>query len=102
MLTMAVYYRKPDDNEAFEKRYIEGHLPLIDKYEKIKGRSFGRFTRNLVGEVPYSHVFVGHWDDKDGWKADLSSEAATLATEDAQSFATQGFDVAVIEWLDSK
>lgn len=99
MLTMAVYYRKPEDAEAFEKRYIEGHLPLIDSYGHIKSRQFGKFTRNLVGDVGYSYVFVGHWEDKDSWKADLSSEAAKLATEDAQSFATQGFDVSIIEWL---
>jgi uncharacterized protein (TIGR02118 family) len=102
MFTMAVYYRKPDDAEAFEKRYIEGHLPLVDKYQNMKSRQFGRFARNLQGEVPYSYLFVGHWDDKEGWKADLSSGAATIATEDAQSFATQGFDVATIEWLEVK
>jgi uncharacterized protein (TIGR02118 family) len=99
MVSMAVYYREPEDAGAFEKRYIEGHLPLIDKYENIKERHFGKFTRKLVGEIPYSHLFIGHWADKEGWKADLGSEAAKLATEDAQSFATQGFDVAVIEWL---
>lgn len=102
MITMAVYYRQPEDAEAFEKRYIEGHLPLVDKYEHMQGRAFGKFTRNLVGTVPYSHLFIGHWTDKEAWKADLSSEAAKAASADAQTFATQGFDVAVIEWLESK
>lgn len=99
MLWMAVYYRPPADPEAFEKRYIEGHLPLIDKYENIRSRSFSKVSRTLVGEFPYAYCFVGTWEDKEGWKADLGSEAAKLATEDAQSFATQGFDVVVYEQL---
>lgn len=101
MLTMAVYYRKPDDPEAFEKRYLEGHLPLVDRYQHMKGRNFGKFARVIQGEVPWAYLFVGHWEDKDGWKADMSSEAAKVAAEDARSFATAGFDVVTIEWLEA-
>lgn len=99
MLRMVVYYREPADAEAFEKRYIEGHLPLVDKYENIESRVFNKVSRVIAGDFPYKYLFVGSWEDKDGWKADMNSEAAKLATEDAQSFATQGFDVVVLEEL---
>lgn len=98
MLTMAVYYRSPDDPETFEKRYLAEHLPLVDRYEHMKSRSFGKVSRVLQGEVAFSHLFVGHWDDKEGWKADLGSEAAKEATENARSLGVP-FDVAVIEWI---
>ena len=43
-------------------------------------------------------AFVGTWKSKDDWKADLSSEQAKIATEDAKSFAPP-FDVVVFEQL---
>ncbi|MFN2615001.1 MAG: EthD family reductase [Actinomycetota bacterium] len=98
-IRMDVYYRAPQDPDAFEKRYIEGHLPLIGKYEKIKSFTFGKVTRVLQGDYPYAYQFTGTWASKDDCKADLSSRQAKTATEDAQQFATQGFDVVVFEEL---
>lgn len=99
MLQMAVLYRAPDDPTAFEKRYIEGHLPIVREYQNMEGSSFLKVTRALVGDPAYAYMFIGWWADKDGWKADLGSDAAARATEDAKSFATQGFDVVVMEKL---
>ncbi|MGZ4104992.1 MAG: EthD family reductase [Actinomycetota bacterium] len=98
MLSMAVYYRAPDDAEAFERRYIDGHLPLVKKYENMKSCEFNKVTRQLQGDFPYAYVFVGFWENKDGWKADLSSDQAKIATEDAKSFAPP-FDVVVCDTI---
>lgn len=93
---MLVLYRSPEDAAAFEKRYVDGHLPLVKAYANVKETSFARVTRKLTGEVPYDYIFTGTWSDKDAWKADLSSDAAKHATEDAKSFAPP-FDVVVTE-----
>lgn len=98
MVKMSVLYRQPDDAEAFEKRYIEGHLPIVRSYENVKETTFQKVSRVLVGDFPYAYVFSGTWADKDGWKADMNSEGAKKATEDAQSFAP-AFDVVVFEEL---
>lgn len=98
-IRMAVYYRPPADPAAFEKRYLEGHLPLVQKYEKMQSCSFNKVTRVLAGEFPFAYAFVGTWADREGWKSDLQSEQAKIATEDAKEFATQGFDVVVFEEL---
>lgn len=98
MVKMQVLYRAPADASGFEKRYIEGHLPLIQKYANVKELTFSKVTRSLVGEFPYAYIFTGTWADKEGWKADLSSEFAQKATEDAKSFAPE-FDVVVLEEL---
>lgn len=95
---MAVYYRPPEDPAAFEKRYVDGHLPLIGKYEKIESYSFNKVTRVIAGDFPYAYAFVGTWADRDGWKADLGSEAAKVATQDAQEMGVL-FDVVVFEQL---
>jgi uncharacterized protein (TIGR02118 family) len=93
---MFVLYKTPDDAEAFEKRYVEGHLPLIREYDNVKDVSFAKVTRRVMGEFPYDYVFSATWTDKDAWKADMGSEKAKNATADAQSFAPS-FDVVVLE-----
>lgn len=95
---MFVLYKTPGDAEAFETRYLEGHLPLVKAYANIKDTAFARVTRRLVGEFAYDYVFTGTWTDKDAWKADMGSDAAAKATEDAKSFAPP-FDVVVLESL---
>jgi len=97
-IKMSVYYRPPAEVEAFEKRYLEGHLPLVRKYEKMQHSSFHKATRVLAGDFPYAYVFTGTWGDREGWKADMNSEPAKAATEDAQEFAPP-FDVVVWEQL---
>ncbi len=98
MIRMSVLYKQPEDAEAFEKRYIEGHLPIVQGYPNVKDVTFSKVTRKLMGDFPYAYVFTGTWADKEGWKADLGSELAQKATEDAQSFAPE-FDVIVLEVL---
>ena len=97
-LKMTVYYRAPDEAEAFEKRYVQEHLPMVQKYDNIKHTSFHKLSRTIAGDFPYAYAFTGTWDDRDGWKADMNSDAAKAATEDAQSFAP-AFDVVVWEQL---
>lgn len=96
MVKMQVLYRKPDDAETFEKRYVEGHLPLVQKYGNIKDTSFSRVKRVLMGDYPYAYVFTAKWADNDGFKADMNSAEAAAATEDAKTFAPP-FDVVVFE-----
>lgn len=95
---MFVLYRAPDDRDAFEARYVEGHLPLVKAYPNIADATFARVSRRLLGEFPYEYVFTGTWTDRDAWKADLGSDQAKRATEDAQSFAPP-FDVVITETI---
>jgi uncharacterized protein (TIGR02118 family) len=95
---MYVLYKTPDDAESFEKRYIEGHLPLIREYDNVKDISFAKVTRKIMGDFPYDYVFSASWSDKDAWKADLGSDKAQQATADAQSFAPP-FDVVLVETI---
>ena len=96
---MAVYYKPTDDPETFEKRYIEEHLPLVRSYANVKVTKFHKLGRLLAGDQPpYSYVFVGAWDDKDGFKADMNSDAAKKAAEHASTLGA-AFDVVMLEQL---
>lgn len=98
MIKMSVAYRKPPDPEAFEKRYVEQHLPIVRSYENIKDTTFQKVSKVVMGDFPYAYLFTGTWADKEAWKADMNSQRAKEATEDAQSFAPE-FDVVVFEEL---
>lgn len=99
MLAMLVLYRPPDDPEIFEKRYLEGHLPIVRAYEKLTDSVFLKTARVLQGEFPYAYVFRGFWETKDDWKADLNSETGARATADADEFAKGLYDVVVFDRL---
>lgn len=99
MYEMLVLYRKPDDPDAFEKRYLEGHLPLVRQYANIKDVAVFKVTRSLMGEFPYAYVFRGTWADKEAWKADMGSDMAKRATADADEFVKGLFDVVVTEQI---
>jgi uncharacterized protein (TIGR02118 family) len=98
MIKMTVFYRPPEDPATFEKRYIEEHLPMVRGYENIQKVAAYKVSRKVMGDFPYAYVFSGTWADKDGWKADMGSDAAKAAAEHAQSFAPP-FDVVVLEEL---
>ena len=98
MIKMAVFYRPPDDPAAFEKKYLEEHLPMVQGYANIQKTSAYKVTRTVMGEFPYAYAFSGTWADKDGWKADMQSPEAAAAAEHAKSFAPP-FDVIVMEEL---
>src|SRR5919108_159490 len=76
MIKMTVFYRPPDDADAFEKKYREEHLPMVRGYANIQKVAAYKVTRTLQGDFPYAYVFSGTWADKDAWKADMNSEAA--------------------------
>lgn len=96
---VVVAYRAPEDPEAFEKRYLEGHLPLVRKYPNLQKASAYKVARKIAGEFPYAYVFSGTWADRDGMKADMNSELAKEAAADAMEFAPP-FDVVILEDLE--
>jgi uncharacterized protein (TIGR02118 family) len=99
MFTMSIYYKVPNDPEGFEKRYIEGHLPLVREYANIKETAFTKVGRVMAGDFPYTHVFTATWADRDAWKADMNSPAAAAAMEDAKALPAEGFDIVTFETL---
>ncbi|GAC1419414.1 MAG: hypothetical protein NVSMB57_13790 [Actinomycetota bacterium] len=96
---LGVYYKQMSDPDTFEKRYLEEHLPLVKAYDHIKSTSFFKVSRKIAGDFPYAFAFVGIWDDKDGFKADMNSGKAMEATEHAKTLGAE-FDVVMLDDLD--
>ena len=97
-LRMGIYYRQPDDPATFEKRYLTEHLPMVRSYDNITQSHFFKASRVIMCDFPYAYIFVGSWDDKEGWKADMNSDKAKEATAHAQTLGAS-FDVVVLDEL---
>ena len=82
--------KKPDmSQEDFASHWLEKHAPIArDGYEHLQ-----KYVVHLVTKVPdgqdqpFDGVAELTWQDRDGFKADMKSEAAARGNEDLKSFA---------------
>ncbi len=82
--------KKPDMSvEEFRDHWLNVHAPIArDGYEHLKGYVVNLVTRAPEGQaLPYDGVAELSWDDRDGFKADMKSEAAARGTKDLEGFA---------------
>lgn len=84
--------------EEFRDYWLTTHAPIArDGYEHLTGYRVAVVTRVPEGqEAPYDGVATLSWDDREGFKADMASEAAARATEDLKAF-TDAFGLLFVE-----
>jgi uncharacterized protein (TIGR02118 family) len=91
MVRVHIWVRKKDGmtDEEFRDYWLTKHAPIArDGYEHLKGYSVSFVTRVPQGqERPYDGVAELTWDDRDGFKADMSSEPAARGTDDLATFS---------------
>ena len=76
--------------EEFGRYWLEQHAPIArDGYENLKGYTVALVTRVPDGQhAPYDGVATLTWDDRDGFRADMASDAAGRGTEDLRNFSS--------------
>jgi len=91
MVRVHIWIRKREGMSAedFGKRWLEEHAPIArDGYQYLKSYTVDLVTRVPEGQqAPYDGVAELTWDDREGFSADMKSEAAARGTEDLKSFA---------------
>ena len=91
MVRVHIWIRKKEGMSAedFGKRWLEEHAPIArDGYQNLKSYTVDLVTRVPEGQqAPYDGVAELTWDDREGFSADMKSEAAARGTEDLKSFA---------------
>lgn len=83
---LVALYQQPEDPEAFEKRYFEGHAPLVEQIPGIRNNVITRFGKALAGEGFYMMAEM-YFDDMDALKAALRTPEMAATGEDIQKFA---------------
>jgi len=100
MVRVHIWLRRKDGMgvEEFGAYWMDRHAPIArDRYEHLKGYVVNLVTRVPQGqEAPYDGVAELTWDDRDGFSADMKSEAAAAATKDLENF-TSGSGLLFVE-----
>ncbi|MGH2740291.1 MAG: EthD domain-containing protein [Actinomycetota bacterium] len=95
-----IWLRKKDgmSAEEFKEYWLTTHAPISrDGYEHLRGYVVNLVTGAPEGqEIPFDGVAELSWEDRDGFRADMKSEAAAKGTEDLKNF-TDGFGLLFIE-----
>jgi len=94
MVRVHIWLRRKDGMSAEEFRdyWMDHHAPIArDGYEHLKGYVVNLVTRVPQGqEAAYDGVAELTWDDREGFSADMKSEAAKRATDDLANFTSAG------------
>ena len=91
--------KKPEmSDDEFRDYWLKTHAPITrDGYEHLTSYVVSFVTRVPEGqERPYDGVAELTWPDRDGFKADLGSEAAKRSTDDLASF-TESFGLLFVD-----
>ena len=97
MSKLVAIYAHPEDEEAFEKAYFEGHLPLIEKVPGLQGIEVNKLTRTLVGYKAPHMIATMTFADKDALKAAMNSPEMKAAGENLDSFAKDMYTLCFAE-----
>ena len=94
MVRVHIWLRRREDlsEEAFRAYWVNNHAPIArDGYQFLTGYVVNAVTRVPQGqERPYDGVAELAWEDREGFSADMKSEAAKRATDDLANFTSAG------------
>ena len=92
MVRVHIWLRRKEgmSPEDFREYWMNSHAPIArDGYDHLRSYVVELVTRVPEGqEAPYDGVAVLSWDDRDGFKADMASQAAKVSTEDLATFTS--------------
>lgn len=92
MVRVHIWLRRKEgmDTEEFRRYWLERHAPaVLAGYEHLAGYTVSVVTRVPEGqEAPYDGVAELTWEDREGFSADLRSEAARHAADDLATFTS--------------
>lgn len=98
MAKLVVMYKTPTDTKAFDRHYLETHIPIaktipgLRKYEISQGP-----IATPDGPSGYHLVATLHFDDLAAIQHAFASPNGQAAAKDVQGFATAGVDMFLFE-----
>lgn len=105
MVRVQIWLRKKEglSSEEFRDYWLGTHAPIAGQgYENLEGYVVNVVTRVPEGqEAPYDGLAELTWKDREGFKADMASEAARRSTEDLSNF-TSAFGLLFVEGVTVK
>jgi len=90
-LKLVVLYTQPDDPDAFDRYYLETHMPLVAKIPGLQRAETARFDAALDGsEKTYHRMAELYFADQQAVEAAFASEEGQATAADYQQIAPPG------------
>jgi len=100
MVKLTVLYGPPTDPAAFDKYYLETHVPLADAVPGLRRNEVSRVSGSLDGSTPLYHLQAElYFDSADALTTALGSAEGATAAADLANFATGGVTMMISEVL---
>jgi uncharacterized protein (TIGR02118 family) len=100
MVKLTVLYGPPTDPAAFDKYYLESHVPLADALPGIRRNEVSKVSGTLDGSAPLYHLQAElYFDSADALNAAVRSEEGAATAADLANFATGGVTMMISEVL---
>ena len=90
-LKLVVLYTHPDDPDAFDRYYLQTHMPLVAKIPGLQRAETGRFVAALDGgEQTYYRMAELYFADQQAADAAFATEEGQATAADYQRIAPPG------------
>jgi uncharacterized protein (TIGR02118 family) len=100
MVKLTVLYGPPTDPAAFDKYYLESHVPIADALPGLRRNEVSRVSGTLDGSTPLYHLQAElYFDSADALTAAVRSEEGAATAADLANFATGGVTMMISEVL---
>jgi uncharacterized protein (TIGR02118 family) len=76
-------YETPTDVDAFDRHYVEVHIPLARRLPGLRRYTVGRDVAAVRGDPPYYLVAQLEWDTMDDLRAAFASPEGRATAADA-------------------
>jgi uncharacterized protein (TIGR02118 family) len=98
MAQLLVMYKTPKDTAAFDKHYVDKHIPLAKKIPGLRKYEISRgAVATPTGPSAYHLVAVLQYDDMAAIQKAFASPEGQAAVADLQNFATGGADIVMFD-----
>lgn len=98
MARLVVIYKTPKDAAAFDKHYIETHIPLAKKIPGLRKFEVSQGPIGTPAGPSGLHlVAILQFDDMAAMQTALGSPEGQAAAADVQGFATGGVDMLLFD-----
>ncbi len=87
MVKWIALYRKPDDPAAFDRWFLEEHLPICKQWPDVDHMHVGRVTGSPRGDSEFYWIFEAVYKDQETMMASLMSEHGMEAAMNARGSA---------------
>jgi uncharacterized protein (TIGR02118 family) len=98
---LTVAYNQPFDPDAFFSHYANVHVPLARALPGLVSFEWSKVLPSPTGEVPrFALLAELTFDSLDDFLAGTGSDQGKAAQADAESFATEGYEMFASELMD--